>query len=842
MRLLPASLAAALVLGAPTTVLAQASSVRDRGPTDGVLLPPTGVALSDEATAPEINPAGLGTLAKPSLFYLHERSLRNDRVGDAAFLGTGLFGKGGIGFGLQWIRPRDLPGYRKSTGTLALGGEFLTVGASFNEFGSDDAALDALTSWDAGVTVRPWKYLALAAAVRDLDAPTLSYSKVLRPGEPIPAGFEPRTLPRRFDVGLAFRPFTDRVSLAGDFLFDDQTGVDGSRLSFAAHVEPLAGLIVSGGLATGVKTGEVVGQVALTLNTPYLGATWSGGAGGDVAGAWAQSVQVRLSAERYRPLPIGRDRVLVLDVPARLSTQSGSILTSILMPSTREPYLELLSLIERVRRDPDIAGVLVKVSGLPDIGHARVEELRTALLSLRTAGKRVWAIMLDGGDDEYLLATAAERIWAVPQATLQVNGYATTATFFAGALNKLGVGVDVAKVGQYKTAPESLTRETMGPEEREMLDAFLDGVSNRTRAAIEKARALPADSLRKTLDQGLLTAKMAKEAGLIDELVYPDELSERLQQGHGRALDLVAEVPQSQAWPRRWGVRPKIGVINVEGLIAEGRSRADPFGLTRIAGAESTLRALDKALQDPLTKAVVLRIESSGGSGAASDLVWRAVKKVREYKPVVVSMGDTAASGGYYIAMAGERIFAEPSTLTGSIGVFAVKPDLGGLLSSLGIKRETLRRGERADFFSISRPWTEGEQQAMQRFLDEFYDQFITHVAEARKMDKAQADAVGRGRIFSGEAAVQAGLVDEIGGLADAVEWARQRVGLSGADVDVEVVREAGMFDLPRGGSGETEALSLVGRALGDAAKAVGVALEMPGGPLTLMPFEVTTK
>lgn len=843
MRPLLTSLAAAALalLAAEPAARAQASAVLERAPTDGAALPPTGAALVDEATAPEVNPAGLALLGSPQLVYQHERNLRQDRIVDSFHLGSGLFGYGGIGLGLQFVRPGGAPGYRKATFALSVGNEFASLGAGFNDFGSDDVAYDALTSWDLGLTLRPVRYLSFAFAARDVDAPTLSYARAFPPGTTLPARFAPVRVPRRFDVGLAVRPGTDRVVVAGDWIFDDQQGLGRSKLSLALQVEPLAGLVVGGGFAYDAGRGEAVGQVLLTLNTPHVGASWWGGAGEDVAGRWDQGVQVRLSADRYRALPFARDRVVVLD-PGSLVTKSQGLLASLVAPSTREPYLETLALLERVRTSKEASGVLVKVGKLPEVGHARVEELRQALMALRASGKHVWALWMDGGDDEYLLASAAEKIWAVPQATLAVNGYASTQTFFAGTLEKLGVTVDVARVGQYKTAPDSFTREDMSPEEREMLGAWLDQVYGSTLATVAAARGLTEEALQKIVGRGVLSARMAKEAGLVDELVYPDELQGLLEAGNGRSLDLVGELPQEQAWPRRWGLRPKIAVVNVEGLISDGKTREDPFGLLRIAGADSTLRELETAVRDPRVKAVVLRVDSSGGSGAASDLVWRAVAKVNEYKPVVVSMGDTAASGGYYIAAAGQRVFAEPSTLTGSIGVFAVKPDLGGLLEKLGVRREVLRRGAHSDLFSITRPWTEEERQAVQTATDEFYDVFITRVAESRKMEKAQVDSLGRGRIFSGRAALQAGLVDELGGLQDAIAWAKERTGLAGAEVDVEVVRDGGgLLGLELGGQG-SEAMTRLARSLGDSAAALGAALELPQGPLALMPYKVTAK
>ena len=782
----------------------------------------------------------MALLRKPQLYYVHDRGVRNDHTADAVFVGTGLFGYGGTSLSMQWVRPRGAAAYRKTTFSLAAGGEFMSLGFNYNAFNSDDDAdLNRLTSWDVGLTLHPWRYLAIGAAAKNFDGPRLHTAAQAYPLPPSPVA-----VARQYDLGLAFRPFTDRVALAGDFLIDDQRGLPGSRLSFAALVEPLDGLVLSGGLAFGLHgNNDVVGQVAITLNGGPVGATVSGGAGGNggsIAADWSSQIQLRVSMDRFRGLPIMRDRFLILDVPGLLANPNSG-LTSIILPSTREPYLELLSLIDRARRDRDVGGVLVKVSALPDIGHARVEELRAALMDLRAHGKKVYALFMDGGDDEYLLATAAEKIWAVPQATFLVNGYTANATFLGGTLQKIGVSVDVARVGEYKTYPDTFTRTEMGPQEREMLDGWVDGLYRRTLATVTQSRALGDEAFKATLDQGILSANAAKAAGLVDEVVYPDELQGLLEKGYGHSVELVTEVPKDKDWPRRWGVRPKIAVINVEGMISEGKSRNDLLGLTRIAGAQSVLNGLQKAMMDPLTRAIVVRVDSTGGSGAASDLVWRAIRKVRDFKPVVASMGDYAASGGYYIAMGGERVFAEPSTLTGSIGVFALKPDLSGLLEKVGVNIQTLKRGDKADLFSLNHPWTEGEQQAMQRFVDEFYDQFITKVAESRKMEKAAVDAVGRGRIFSGEAAVKNGLVDELGGLDDAIAWAKERAGLKGSEVDVEIYKESqGLLDLPS--SSETDAKAILARALGDAAAEVGVALEMPNGPLAMMPYRLRVK
>ncbi len=817
-----------LSLLVPALASAQTSELRTGR---GVALPPTSPALIDDAAAVQLNPAGLALLEKPQLLYLHERTLASTRTTDALFVGTGLFGWGGVGVGVSWLRPATGPSLRRTAASLALGGRLLSLGLTFNsvaapEDRSGQVAEGAHTGWDAGLTFHPWRFLSIAATAQDFDGPRTGVAT---------------TAPRRFTLGIAGRPGADRVSLAADLLVDDQTGFDGARLNFAARVEPLEGLVVSGGFAMGLDGKDLMGQVALTLNTGHFGATFAGGMVGDLQ-HWHTVTQVRASMDRVRGLPFYRDQLLVVDVPALVAKKEGGLLQQLVAPSSREPYLELLSLLERARRTPEVAGVLLKLGELSGVGAARIEELRQEFLRTRAAGKHVYAIFLGGGDAEYLLATAAERIWTVPQATFLLNGYSVTSNYLAGALANLGVRVDVAKVGSHKTAPDTWTRTEMTPEEREMLDAWLDGLSGRMARAVDQSRGVKPERLAEAQARGVLTASMAKEAGLVDQVLYPDELPGVLREAAGRDLDLVGELPARVASPPRWGTRPKIALINLEGMIAEGKDRSDLFGLTRIAGAETALRSLDAAARDPSIRAIVLRVDSSGGSGAASDLLWRAVRKVREVKPLVAVMGDYAASGGYYVAMGAERVFAEPSTLTGSIGVFALKPDLSGLLEKLGVKQQTVRRGEHADLLSLTRPWSASEQQAMQAYMDEFYDLFITRVAECRKLDKAAVDAVGRGRVFSGEAALQHKLVDELGGVREALAWVQERAGLGGEEYDLEVLRErGGLLDLDLGDQG-AEALHRVGRTLGEPAGALGVALELPEGPLALLPFRLSVR
>ena len=732
------------------------------------------------------------------------------------------------GLSFQWIRFNGAPSYRKTSYSLAFGGNTVSLGATYNSFSSaDDAAVDRLGTFDVGLMLRPFSVLSFGLAVKDLDGSRLRGA----------------TLPRRYDAGLAFRPFTDRLSFAADLIADDVSANGGARLSYTALLEPLEGFVISAGYSHVLSgAAQSVGQIALTLNGRHFGATYAGALSREIAGA-DHLLQLRLSRGVTRSVAAPHHRYVVLDLKELLAAKRAPLI-SLLPGEARDPYLTTLAALRRLAIDPRVDGVVLKVSDLDDVGNGKVEELRQAILTVRASGKRVIAYLTDGGDNEYYLASAAEKLFCVPEATLLINGYSASALFLGETLEKIGVSVDVAKVGAFKNAPDEFVRRDMSAEQREATTAFLDGVDRRYVEGVTRARGLTEAQLRAVLSQGLLTPKMAKAAGLVDDVLYPDELQEWLNKSTGRQLDLSSEYEEEEPLTRSWGQRGRLALINITGTIADGKSRADPFGAVHIAGAETILKQLEDAGEDPLVRAVVLRVDSGGGSASASDMIWRSVRRLREHKTVVVSMGDYAASGGYYIAMAGEEILAEPNTLTGSIGVFALKPNFGGLLAKLGVHQEVIRKSERADLFSFMRPWTEGEQQAVQRYVDEFYDTFITKVAAARKLDKARVDGMARGRIWSGTTAKELGLVDAIGGLPEAIVRARS---LAKVPVDEELDIE--LYGASRGLPGLSVTPGVPGlparvqQALGVASDALGGPLaDLPEGPLMMVPYRLVVK
>jgi protease-4 len=397
------------------------------------------------------------------------------------------------------------------------------------------------------------------------------------------------------------------------------------------------------------------------------------------------------------------------------------------------------------------------------------------------------------GDLEYSVASAADRIYAAPQAVLLVNGFSATALFAAAGLDKVGVKAEFFRVGAYKNAPDFFTRTGMSGEQREVTTSLLDDAFARYVTRVTRSRGLTEGSFKALLDQGILSPREAQKAGLLDGLIYPDQLEEEAGKLLGRkvALRKISVEPPSVR-DTRWGAGRRIAVVRVEGDIVRGDNARDPFGVVNAVGSDPIVRAIRRAADDPEVAAIVVRIDSPGGDGTASDLIWRELYRARKEKkkPVVASMGDVAASGGYYVAAGADEILAEPSTVTGSIGVFIGHFDATELFGKLGISLVTTKRGESADLFEPNRSLTDLERKTMQAWVDDFYKSFVERVSEARNLSFEQVDKIARGRVWTGAQALENHLIDKLGSLQDAIAEARLRAGLA-ADAPLEVEDES---------------------------------------------------
>ena len=448
-------------------------------------------------------------------------------------------------------------------------------------------------------------------------------------------------------------------------------------------------------------------------------------------------------------------------------------------------------------RDDRIAGVLITGSLSPagfGTGYGALKEVRAALQEVRAAGKPVQAFLTFASTRDYYLASTASDLAFDPYGELMLPGLAAQPTFYAGLFEKFGIGVQVVRAGKYKSAIEPFTRQNLSPENREQLTKLLGDLWSDLLADIAADRSLSPVAIQAAVDaEGGIRPAMARDAKLIDRIAYRDQIIDELKAKTGRtgsketfkqvALADYAKVARDFPYVaankknEKPGAAPKratgrVAIVYAEGEIVDGEAEHGYVGGTDFS------RELRRLRQDSDVKAIVLRINSPGGSASASETIQREIRLAREKKPVVVSMGSYAASGGYWIAAYGTRIFAEPSTITGSIGVFGLMFDVQKLASSLGGTFDSVKTGKYADMATLARPKTDEELALIRRTIDWIYDEFVDKVAEGRHLDRAAVEAIAQGRVWSGAEALKLGLVDEIGGLDAAVHYAARRAGL----------------------------------------------------------------
>ena len=439
---------------------------------------------------------------------------------------------------------------------------------------------------------------------------------------------------------------------------------------------------------------------------------------------------------------------------------------------TMRAYLED---IRKAKADPRIAGILLKPGPLDSPFWAKVQELRAALLDFKQSGKYVHAYLENAGDREYLLATAADRIYLLPSATLDLTGIATYEVFLRGTFDWIGTYPDFLHVGDYKSAVNTYLEKSFTPAHREMSESLNRDQYDQLVRAIAEGRRKPEADVRAAIDEGPFQPDEALRLGLIDEVAYDDELDD-VNADLAEATLIEADDYAKVSWESAGVTRgATVAVINAVGVIASGKSGFDPVN-GAVTGSDSIVEYIRQARANPAVRAIVLRVDSPGGSSTASDVIWRELSISRSTgRPIIVSMSDLAASGGYYIALGGDAIVAQPGTLTGSIGVYTGKFVMAGSLEKLGANIESTTSGKHADMYSPDRRFTPDERAKVEASMQAVYDQFVERAAAARQMAPEKIDEVAQGRVWTGQQARQLGLVDELGGLYDAIALAKQR-------------------------------------------------------------------
>jgi protease-4 len=447
-------------------------------------------------------------------------------------------------------------------------------------------------------------------------------------------------------------------------------------------------------------------------------------------------------------------------------------------------YVEAL---RRAKSDPRIDSVLIIPTPFQSPYWGKVQEIRDAVLDFRKSGKRISAYLEYAGEREYYLATAAEKIYLVPTSSLDVAGIATYEVFLKGTLDKFGTQADFEKIGDYKTAPNQLTQTTFTPAHREMTESLTRDMYEQLVRGIAEGRKKKVEDVRTLIDEGPFLARDAHRVGLVDGLAYEDQLDDQ-----GAVSKSGTVEGESYGRLRRSLVprgAPRVAVVYVSGIINSGDSGFDPLN-GDVAGSVGLVKAIRSARADGSVRAIVVRIDSPGGSSIASDVIWRELtvtKNEKPSRPLVASMSDLAASGGYYVAIAAPQIVAQPGTLTGSIGIYGGKFVTGGTFEKLGANIESVVIGRNAGIESPERPFTDSERQKLREQIRDFYDGFVQKVAASRKMSVERVDQVAQGRVWTGAQAREKGLVDALGGLDRAIALAKESAGIS-PETEVEVV------------------------------------------------------
>jgi protease-4 len=513
--------------------------------------------------------------------------------------------------------------------------------------------------------------------------------------------------------------------------------------------------------------------------------------------------------------------ILELDLTDGVAEGPPADPVSAVLSMRRARLADLLDGLRRARSDQRVKALVVKVGGRP-IGLATVQEIRRAVEEFRDAGKVTvaWAETFgefSAGNVPYYLATAFDTIYLQPSGDLGLNGIAMERFFLRGTLDHLGIDFQVAKRQEYKSAAEQLTERHYSGPAREATERVAASVIGQLTEAIAERRGISAAEVRELIDRGPFLAAEALEARLVDELGYRDEVYARVkkQAGEDATLQHVGRYHRSRALAERARKLPNpkqshVALIYATGPIRRGRSGRGPLSGGAM-GSDTIGAALRAATGDERARAIVLRVNSPGGSYVASDTIWREVVRARNAgKPVVVSMGDVAASGGYYISMAADAIIAQPGTVTGSIGVLTAKPVLSELLDRAGISTDSVAEGAHAEMFKPSRPFTEEEWALVNNWLDHIYADFTGKVASGRRMPADRVHEVARGRVWTGADALANGLVDELGGLDRAAAVARRRAGLPAAS-PLRIYPRASPLDRLRPGSGDARPAALLG-------------------------------
>jgi len=719
---------------------------------DGLNLPFESVAVTNSASSIALNPAGLGFNQGRNI------NIAQTHLSDKFFSDTGIYlALGKVGYSLEWLD--SAISRRKHTFALAISNNRnISVGFGYSRFGSNNSSYSSLSLLTAGLTFRPARWLSLAGVASDVRGSSVPVS--------ISSGFG--ILESKYRIGLGLRPVGENLTLTADLNIDKFDSGDNTILRYGLEFWSKKGFSVNGMLDE-----EGGFEFGLELRFPKTALRNSNRY--NDSGDYLSSVSVLEMRNRRR---------------ATALQQKGSFLQLKLMgiipdePSSSFFYKgprttsEWVRLIDRALDDEQIGGIILQIGPFTG-GMSTAAEIRNALLRFKNSGKKIIAyseIMTVKG---LYVASAADKIYMNASGYLFFSGLRAQVTHYKSLLEKIGVEAEFIRVGRYKSAVEPASLDSMSESRREELNAILDDFQENIYSAIADGRNLSKDEINSAAEEGPYTTSEAVTAKLIDGAAYEDELEDIIKEQFGMKIFSKTRgrsYEKQKDLVRRWGGMPVVAVLHLSGAIGTGESRKNPLGGSKLLGAKTISRMIESLRENPRVKAIILRIDSGGGTTLGSDIIWREMFRTKRKKPLIVSFGDIAASGAYYLAMPADTILAGRMSLTGSIGIFMGRPSLKGLYKKLGIHKEVIKRGKHSDIFSEHKNWSEEEKELLLRQLTELYDDFVNKVVDGRGLSRTEVDSAAMGRVWTGEDALELGLIDLIGGIREAENVALEMI------------------------------------------------------------------
>ncbi|MBD3167634.1 signal peptide peptidase SppA [bacterium] len=794
-----------------------------------VQLPYSPIATPGGTAAMWTNPAGIGIDGGSGLLLGYGITAGGEYVGngiggtfgdltgnlsgsgwqDDYLLGVNL---GNFSYGLEVSREYFFA-ERHTIGLSLPFGEGFYLGGAYHWTKS----LDREGSWDFGALVRPTRWASIGVQVSEADSPVFTFGDADEP--------QPREIDPTYRVGLAVRPLTDRrLTLTADAVFqrnpvqfqktvndlprviESYNGYDEDiEFTFTADWQPVSWVALRGGYA--IESETVFAGVSI-FSSLSESATWlsmPGDDNGPVKYDQTGLIYSRTSSQ-YRP------DIMSLFVKKNWvhMTLKGEYVEeedpfSFFGPQ-RETLWTLIQRIERATEDDEVRGMLLEIKGF-SMGYGDRYELRQALERFKAAGKTLAVYSQGLTMGGYYVASVADHLMIHPSGSIAIPGFWMNRFYLKNMLAKLGIEAQFLQEGKYKSAGELFTREEASEPASEALEAVLETMWQHWVETVAADRDLSRAQLEELVDGAIYTAREAQETGLIDEIAYHDQVRDEIEKQAGYKPRLLPEMMYYalDPAPRHWDdmTSPKIAVVYAVGTITPGESGSN-FLFGDVMGSESVAKAIRQARADKRVKAIVFRVDSPGGSAQASDVILREIERTvgdvdddSRKIPVIVSMSDVAGSGGYWISAKADKILAPPMCITGSIGVIGGKFSFDTMYDSVGITWDSMKRGENADIFTTTRLWDERQKEIIQNSMHATYEQFLTLVAEGRGMDRDRVHELAQGRIWSGEDALDRNLVDEIGGLMEAIDAARHAAGIEDVpDIDVKLYKADGGFDL----------------------------------------------